>query len=286
MEWWLNISFNTPEDQLTLAQVAEECGFAGVTVADHLVWPSEISSAYPYAPGGAANWPTDADWPDPWVAIAALAQHTRRLKFGTSVFIAPLRDPIGLAKSISTACAFAPGRVVCGFGIGWMREEFDILRQDFDTRARRMEEMLHVMRALWTGDAVEHHGEFYDFPKLRMRPAPSAPPPIYLGGNAPLALARAARQDGWLGAHVSLETTAAALKTIEPALAASARSRADFHVMMAIGSHAALQDADGLEALGIDSVCPSVAIFAPKADLQGRIAAIRQWSKERNLLRS
>ena len=87
-----------------------------------------------------------------------------------------------------------------------MREEFDLLEQPFAKRGKRMEEMVEVMRTLWSGGVVEHHGEFYDFGPLEMRPAPTEPVPVYVGGHSALAFERAARMgDGWLGMYYTME---------------------------------------------------------------------------------
>jgi alkanesulfonate monooxygenase SsuD/methylene tetrahydromethanopterin reductase-like flavin-dependent oxidoreductase (luciferase family) len=83
-------------------------------------------------------------------------------------------------------------------GLGWMREEFELVGQPFRGRGRRAEEMLEVMRKLWAGGMVEHHGEHYDFERLEMSPVPSEPIPIYVGGTSEPALRRAARiGQGW-----------------------------------------------------------------------------------------
>jgi alkanesulfonate monooxygenase SsuD/methylene tetrahydromethanopterin reductase-like flavin-dependent oxidoreductase (luciferase family) len=95
-----------------------------------------------------------------------------------------------------------------GIGAGWMREEFELLEQPFSRRGKRMDEMIEVMRTLWGGGFVEHHGAEYDFEPVDMRPAPSAPIPIFVGGHSEVALKRAARLDGWIGVNYSMERLA------------------------------------------------------------------------------
>ena len=136
-------------------------------------------------------WQPDAPWPDCWVAIAAMAQATERLRFGTSVYIGPLRDVVSLAKAVGTAAALAPGRIMCGLGAGWLREEFDAVGQDFESRGKRMDEMIEVLPLLWSGADIDFHGEHVHLPLLRMRP-PAGPVPILIGGNTGPALRRAA----------------------------------------------------------------------------------------------
>jgi alkanesulfonate monooxygenase SsuD/methylene tetrahydromethanopterin reductase-like flavin-dependent oxidoreductase (luciferase family) len=91
-----------------------------------------------------------------------------------------------------------------GIGAGWMREEFELLGQPFRRRGARMEEMVEILRALWSGGMVEHRGEFYEFGPVEMRPVPPGPVPIYVGGHSEIAFSRAARiGDGWLGVSYS-----------------------------------------------------------------------------------
>jgi probable F420-dependent oxidoreductase len=128
-----------------------------------------------------------------------MAAVTKTLRFNTAVYIATLRHPLIVAKSVATASVLSGGRVALGAGVGWIREEYDQLGQDFSTRGKRLDEMIEVLRKVWAGGMVEHHGAHYDFDRLEMSPAPAAPVPIYIGGASEPALRRAARNDGWLG---------------------------------------------------------------------------------------
>jgi probable F420-dependent oxidoreductase len=210
MEWWLNLSFTSFADYLALAQAAERHGFAGVVLSDHLITPIDYDSTYPYAPADAPRWPVDVEWPDCWVTIAALAMGTTRLRFATAVYVAPLREPIALAKSIGTAAILSGYRLACGFGAGWLREEFDAVGVAFPSRGRRLDEMLTVMTTLWHGDSPGHAGDHFRHPAAVMHPRPQQHIPIYVGGHGEAALARAARHDGWIAAHQDAERTAAA----------------------------------------------------------------------------
>ncbi len=128
-----------------------------------------------------------------------MAAVTERLRFTTAVYIAPLRHPLLVAKAVATAAVLSRGCVALGAGVGWIREEYDQLGSEFRTRGRRLDEMVEVLRAVWKGGMVEHHGEFYDFDRLQMSPAPPGEVPIYVGGSSEAAQRRAARNDGWLG---------------------------------------------------------------------------------------
>jgi alkanesulfonate monooxygenase SsuD/methylene tetrahydromethanopterin reductase-like flavin-dependent oxidoreductase (luciferase family) len=143
------------------------------------------------------------------VLVGALAAVTERLRFFTSVYVPALRNPLQVAKSVGTAAVLSDNRVALGVGIGWCREEFDLLGQDFGTRGRRTDEALALMAELWQPGWTEFAGEFHDVPRLVMEPVPSAPIPVYVGGLSEIAFARAARHDGWVGDIYTTDEAAA-----------------------------------------------------------------------------
>jgi probable F420-dependent oxidoreductase len=206
-----------PIDQLVpLARAAEEAGFRAFSVADHVVDLETVATPYPYTPDGERRWQTDVDWPDPWVTVGALSQVTTRLQFFTSIYVAAMRNPFVVAKAVGTAAALSGGRVTLGVGVGWCREEFELLEQDFATRGRRTDEALDLLRSLWAPGWTEFAGEFYSCDRLVMRPEPPGPIPVWVGGLSDVALRRAARNDGWIGD----------LATVEEAVAIAQRLRA------------------------------------------------------------
>jgi probable F420-dependent oxidoreductase len=192
-------------DQLpALCRKAEEFGFEGMALGDHLITFETLYQAYDYSKDAAVLWYPETHWPDPWVEIGALSQVTTTLKFMSTVYVLPMRDPFSAAKAISTAARLSNNRVVLGAGIGWQKTEFDLAHQPFETRGRRTDEMLDVVGRLMSGDVVEYHGDFYDFPRLQMSPGVTKPVPILIGGRSPAAYRRAARFDGWIGAQYHL----------------------------------------------------------------------------------
>lgn len=200
MKFWQVVSFSEPDQLVGIARAAEEAGFHGVLVADHIFFPGNLTSKYPYSEDGKPGFDGTTPFPDPWTTIAAMSSVTTRLHFGTMVFILPLRNPLEVAKTVGTASLLSGDRVVLGAGAGWIREEFDTLGIPFKGRGKRMEEMIAVMRKLWSGEMIEHRGELFDYGPMQMCPAPARPVPIYFGGTSKLALGRAARiGDGWLG---------------------------------------------------------------------------------------
>jgi probable F420-dependent oxidoreductase len=199
MQFWAAVAWVDPTQLLDVARACDEHGYHGILVSDHIFYPEKLTSAYPYSPTGAPLWPSTAPWPDPWVLIGAMAAVTTRLRFSTNIYIAAARHPMVVAKAVGTAAVLSGNRVALGVGAGWMKEEFDLLGADFASRGRRLDEMIDVVRALWRGGMVEHHGSHYDFDRLEISPVPTRPVPIYGGGHSDPALRRAAGLDGWIG---------------------------------------------------------------------------------------
>lgn len=222
MEFGISGAFSDATHLAPMAHAAEKAGFARITLSDHVIQPKTLRTPYPYTEDGTPRWPPFTDWPDPWVAIGAMAAVTERIRFFTSVFVLAMRNPFLVAKTVGTAAVLSAGRVELGIGVGWMREEFDLLGQAFDGRGRRTNEMMDVLRLLWQGGWVEHHGEHYDFDPLEMSPKPAEPIPIFVGGFSAPALRRAAQKaDGWIS---DLHTTAELAELIPEVLRLRAES--------------------------------------------------------------
>ena len=204
-----------PRHYVPLARTADACGWDGIVLSDHLVHLEKIETPYPYADGGERPWQAADPYPDVWVSIGAMAAVTERIRFYQGVYVVPMRDVFSLAKAMGTAALLSDDRVSLGLGLGWMREEFELVGQSFEDRARRGEEMLEVMRKLWTGEMVEHHGAFYDFPRLQMSPGVSARIPVFVGGRTKAALRRVARiGDGWIPDLLDLDELAEGIAAI------------------------------------------------------------------------
>jgi len=201
MKNWLSlVSVPEVEQYVEIAKFAEEVGYYGITIADHLIMPTQIrESKYPYTPDGKMWWPDDTPWPDPWVSLTAMGVATKSLRLATNIYLAAQRDPFTAARAVSATAVFTGGRVACGVSVGWIKEEYAMLGVDFHSRGRRLDETVEVMKKLWTGEDVSHSGEFFEFEHAIMSPKPPAPIPIWSGGASKAALRRAARNDGWLG---------------------------------------------------------------------------------------
>jgi probable F420-dependent oxidoreductase len=207
------------EELPTLCAKAEELGFEGMALADHLVTFESQYQPYDYHQDQVVPWYPETHFVDPWVEIGALSQIVKRLKFMTTVYIVPMRDPFSVAKSLATVARLSDNRVILGAGVGWQEAEFALVDRGFKDRGRRTDEMLDLLPKLMSGEMVEYHGEFFDFPKLQMSPGVTRPVPIFIGGKSPAAYRRAARHDGWIGSQHTLEEVA----EIVPAIRAARR---------------------------------------------------------------
>ena len=199
MKFVLSTSFSSVAHLTRLAPVADTHGWYAMSFSDHVANPESINTPYPYTEDGSRRWQPFTDWPDPWVMIGALATITEKLRFTNNIFVLPMRNPFLVAKAISTAAIVSDNRVIPAIGVGWSGDEFSLMQQDFKTRGKRTDEMLEIMRLLWTGELVQYQGQYYQFDPLEMNPAPSEYIPIWIGGISDPAMKRAARLgDGWV----------------------------------------------------------------------------------------
>lgn len=205
MRFSISVAFQPVDQLLAIARAADEAGYDALSVPDHVVDLETLATPYPYTPDGKRRWDHSAEWPDPWVLVGALAAVTTNLHFYTSVYVAALRSPYQVAKSVGTAAVLSGNRVALGVGVGWCREEFDLMGQDFSTRGKRTDEALELLAELWTPGWNSYDGTHYPTPRLVMEPTPTARIPIYVGGLSEVGMRRAARHDGWIGDLYSIE---------------------------------------------------------------------------------
>ncbi|HZN12818.1 MAG TPA: TIGR03619 family F420-dependent LLM class oxidoreductase [Acidimicrobiales bacterium] len=280
MKFWNSLAFLETDQLLPMARLSEELGFHGVTVSDHVVHPEKIESPYPYTADGKPMFREDAEWPDPWVLIGALSTVTTRLHFTTNVYVVPARNVLSVAKTLSTAAVLSGGRVALGMGAGWMREEFDLLGQQFAGRGKRMDEMVEAMRLLWSGDVVEYHGDHVDFDRLHISPVPPQPIPIWVGGHSDIALRRAARLDGWMGNLYQVdEAVAYAEKLREARRAAGTLDRDDYEAALAVYAMPTPDVVARLEDAGVTSLLNAPWMFGGST-WDERRAAMERFAEE------
>src|SRR5262249_29897742 len=123
-----------PEAIARKAVRAEELGYESLWRGDHVLLPETISSAYPHAPDGRPPIDPDAPILDPLAVLAYVARATTTIRLATGILVLPLRHPVELARTVQTLDVLSGGRITLGVGVGWLREEFDLLGRDFDRR--------------------------------------------------------------------------------------------------------------------------------------------------------
>jgi len=185
-----------PPGELGIA--LEQRGFDSVWAPEHSHIP--LSRTTPFPAGG--DLPKKYyDAMDPFVALTAAGATTKKLLLGTGVCLIAQRDPIQTAKLVASIDQVSRGRFLFGIGNGWNQDELENHGTVFATRHKRARETVEAMRAIWTQDTAEYHGDIIDFGPMNAWPKPlqKPHPPVYVGGAFPYSARRAIRYaDGWL----------------------------------------------------------------------------------------
>lgn len=204
------------EPLIDFATSVEAAGYASGWVSDHVCWPAEIQSRYPYSDDGSFAPAPDMGWLDPIGTQLFVAGVTTTLRLGFSVLILPYRQPVVTAKQLATLDVLSDGRLILGCGIGWMAEEAAILGMPWDRRGARSSEQLELFQALFTEPTPCFDGEFYTLPEVGFEPKPvQSPVPVWVGGNSDAAYRRAARYgSGFHAAFEPLEVVAGAWRQV------------------------------------------------------------------------
>ncbi|MDG2427295.1 MAG: LLM class F420-dependent oxidoreductase [Acidimicrobiales bacterium] len=186
--------FGAAEGAIAMAQAAEAAGIESVWTVEHVVYPDNYGSTYPYDDSGRMMMAPDTDLTDPLTWLTWVGAHTSTLRLATGILILPERNPVVLAKQIGTMDSLTSGRIELGIGVGWLREEFDALGIPWERRGARTDEYVAAMRTLWSGDSVSFNGDFVSFANVSSNPKPlNGSVPIIIGGHSEAAARRAGR---------------------------------------------------------------------------------------------
>lgn len=283
MQFTLSVGFCPSAWYLPLARAAEEAGFDSIAVPDGLFYYETVSTPYPYSPDGARFWAPDTEFLDPFSVIPAMAAVTQRIRFYPSVLKLAVRDPLLVAKSLSSCAVLSGDRIGLGAGLSPWPEDFEVLRQEWAHRGPRSAEMIEIIRGLMQGGMFEYSGRFYSVPRMQISPVPAVPVPIYLGGLAEPVLRRAARiADGYIGWEnplCPLDDVAGMIRRIDGYRADYGRADRPFEFKFMPYAN----DLDVLARLrdiGVTDLIlmPWMGTDGPQASLAARIDAVRRFA--------
>jgi probable F420-dependent oxidoreductase len=185
-----------PAKVLELARAIEAIGFDDLAMFDHVVM------GYPTETRRAPMYPPQMPILEALVTIGFVAAATERVTLSTEVLVLPQRQPVLVAKQVSTLDTLSGGRMRLGVGVGWQEAEYVALGEDYARRGRTMDEAIRLLRAAWADERIDERGERFAAEAIAMEPKPpqGASLPIWVGGSAPAALRRAGELgDGWMG---------------------------------------------------------------------------------------
>lgn len=187
------------EGVVRLAKAIENIGYDQLDMFDHVVM------GYPTDTRVAPIYPPQMPILEALMTLAFVASHTHKIGLGTEVLVLPQRQPVLVAKQISTLDTLTDGRIRLGVGVGWQESEYDALEESFSDRGRRMDQAIAVLRSYWGDDQVDYQLEHYSSLAMAMEPKPPQGKdlPIWIGGNAEAALKRVGEiGDGWLATAI------------------------------------------------------------------------------------
>jgi probable F420-dependent oxidoreductase len=227
------------------AEWLDAAGFHSLWLPEHVLFFPEYASRYPYSDDGRlAGNPRGLI--DPFMALTYVAAHTRSIRLGTGICLVPQRQPVYTARLVADLDYLSGGRVDFGVGIGWLAEEFAALGMSFAERAKRCTEYIAAMKALWTQEVAEFHGETVDIGRCYFNPKPvqKPHPPVFFGGESDAALRRVASTgDGWYGFDLDPAGVTERLARLDALLAEQGRRRANVRVFVCPNRHRITHDA-------------------------------------------
>ena len=216
MKFTYHATMCAPDQYLPLALATEEAGFDGFTFPDSICYPQEGSDVYPYNDDGTREFLDGVPFLEPFVAIPYLAARTEKLHYTTSVIKLAIRQPVVVAKQLSSLAVMLGDRFALGVGISPWPEDFEVCQIPWEKRGKRMDEMMEIISGLMSGEYFGYEGEIFNIPPLKLCPVPEHHIPLLVGGHAKPALRRAARLgDGWVSAGSSLDELQSMIGQIE-----------------------------------------------------------------------
>jgi len=225
---------------LDIARAADRAGLHSVWGTDHVVFPKERKTPYPYQRSTTELlFSPGVDWLDPIATMGVVAGATEHVMIGTAVLVLPYRSPVVLANELASLDRLSEGRILLGIGAGWMNEEFEAVGVPPSERGPRTDEYIRALKLLWSSKGyVSFDGRFVQLRDVTLasKPYRDGGPPIYVGGNSAPALRRAGRiADGWLGMEIFVDEIADARTALHKAAADAGRDPASIEMIVRRG---------------------------------------------------
>lgn len=216
----------TPDTAIRVSALAERLGYDSLWIGEHVVVPRPWAAPSPLAPSHPVL--------DPLTTLAFLAARTERVLLATGIVILPQRQPVVLAKQLSSLDVLSGGRLVFGMGIGYLEPEMRAVGVSMADRGARAVEYLKVMRSLWEDDAPAFHGQYVHFDGVDAHPRPvQRPLPVIVGGHSRAAHRRAARYgNGWYGWQLDRRETATHMESLRRAADEAGREFGELSIIV------------------------------------------------------
>jgi probable F420-dependent oxidoreductase len=224
----------TKENLINFIQIAEKEGFESLWVYDRMLYAINPQQSYPYSEvSDKKQWPEHfKNNLDPMTTLAFIAANTTKVNLGTCIIDMLFHNPVTLAKEFTAIDILSEGRTICGVGIGWSKDEYLAANIPYEKRGERANEILEVMKKIWTDDTIEFNGYFYKIPKSIINPKPiqKPHPKILLGGFSAKTFERMVKYgNGYIGALAgSIEYFHNSIKMFNEYIEKNSRTRKDF----------------------------------------------------------
>lgn len=217
---------NDPMAIRDYAQTAEALGYTHIVAYDHVL------GANPDRPGGwSGPYTYQTPFQEVFVLFSFMAGITRTIEFATGILILPQRETALVAKQAASLDVLSSGRFRLGVGVGWNEVEYIALNQNFNTRGRRMEEQVPLLRRLWSEELITYKGEWHTIPDAGLEPRPTRMIPIWFGGHADVVLQRVATMgDGWFPGYRTPADAQPSLDAIDRYATEAGRNRTEIGI--------------------------------------------------------
>jgi probable F420-dependent oxidoreductase len=285
MRFSLAESMIDPGMYAPLVQAAEAAGYDSFVVPDSICYPEEGDSTYPYNGDGSREFLDDKPFIEPFSLIPALAAVTEKIRFTTFVVKLPIRNPVIVAKQVTSVGVITGGRFGFGVGTSPWAEDYTITQTPWEKRGARMDECIEVINGLQSGNYFDYSGEFYEFPACKLCPVPEEKVPILVGGHSKMALARSGRLgDGWMHAGGDAEELNRMMTVINGHREAADRADEPFEVHAISIDAYSPQGVERLEAAGVtDCIVGFRDAYQPGPDpqtLDEKLTAMQWYADE------